>query len=215
MDCTKTGNLIRELRLKQNMTQLQLAQQMGISDKTVSKWERGLGCPDVSLLIELAAALKVSVEQILSGSPDLPGQEKWKGIASMRKASYYICPVCGNLNICTGLAQVSCCGSKLEACTAQKASPQQKLCVEEIDGEWYVTSTHPMSKEDYISFVIFVSGANLQVFEQYPEWPLSGTDSQKRSWNLAVVFQKRRTLLSADLREVGTKSSDLSFCFVW
>ena len=43
MDCTKTGNLIRELRLKQNMTQLQLAQQMGISDKTVSKWERGLG----------------------------------------------------------------------------------------------------------------------------------------------------------------------------
>ena len=92
MDCTKTGNLIRELRLKQNMTQLQLAQQMGISDKTVSKWERGLGCPDVSLLIELASALKVSVEQILSGSPDLPGQEKWKGIASMRKASYYICP---------------------------------------------------------------------------------------------------------------------------
>ena len=41
MDCTKTGNLIRELRLKQNMTQLQLAQHMGISDKTVSKWERG------------------------------------------------------------------------------------------------------------------------------------------------------------------------------
>ena len=38
----------------------------------------------------------------MSGSPDLPGQEKWKGIASMRKASYYICPVCGNLNICTG-----------------------------------------------------------------------------------------------------------------
>lgn len=42
MDCTKIGNLIRELRLKQNMTQLQLAQQMGISDKTVSKWERGV-----------------------------------------------------------------------------------------------------------------------------------------------------------------------------
>ena len=42
MDCTKTGNLIRELRLKQNMTQLQLAQHMGISDKTVSKWERGV-----------------------------------------------------------------------------------------------------------------------------------------------------------------------------
>lgn len=61
MDCTKTGNLFGNFSLKQNMTQLQLAQQMGISDKTVSKWERGLGCPDVSLLIELAAALKVSV----------------------------------------------------------------------------------------------------------------------------------------------------------
>lgn len=193
MDCTKTGNLIRELRLKQNMTQLQLAQQMGISDKTVSKWERGLGCPDVSLLIELAAVLKVSVEQILSGSPDLPGQEKWKGIASMRKASYYICPVCGNLNICTGPAQISCCGSKLEACTAQKASPQQKLCVEEIDGEWYVTSAHPMSKEDYISFVIFVSGANLQVFEQYPEWPLQAR-IPKRGHGTLLWYSKKEGL---------------------
>lgn len=193
IDTILVGKQIASLRKAKGLTQNQLGERLNISFQAVSKWERGLGCPDVSLLIELAAALKVSVEQILSGSPDLPGQEKWKGIASMRKASYYICPVCGNLNICTGPAQISCCGSKLEACTAQKASPQQKLCVEEIDGEWYVTSTHPMSKEDYISFVIFVSGANLQVFEQYPEWPLQAR-IPKRGHGTLLWYSKKEGL---------------------
>lgn len=75
----------------------------------------------------------------------------------------------------------------------QKASPQQKLCVEEIDGEWYVTSTHPMSKEDYISFVIFVSGANLQVFEQYPEWPLQAR-IPKRGHGTLLWYSKKEGL---------------------
>lgn len=121
----------------------------------------------------------------------------------MRKASYYICPVCGNLNICTGPAQISCCGSKLEACTAQKASPQQKLCVEEIDGEWYVTSTHPMSKEDYISFVIFVSGANLRCLSSIRSGPFRHR-VPKEVMDLAVV-SKRMTLLSADLERSEPK----------
>ena len=68
MDCTKTGNLIRELRLKQNMTQLQLAQQMGISDKTVSKWETGKGYPDITLLEPIADALRVSVAELITGN---------------------------------------------------------------------------------------------------------------------------------------------------
>ena len=63
MDCQKVGNLILKLRIEKGMTQKQLADRMHISDKTVSKWERGLGCPDVSLLHDLSDALTVNVEE--------------------------------------------------------------------------------------------------------------------------------------------------------
>lgn len=59
MDQAKTGNLIRSLRQKQHMTQLELAEKINVSDKAVSKWERGCGAPDISLLPALAAALGV------------------------------------------------------------------------------------------------------------------------------------------------------------
>ena len=53
MDCSKVGNLIYTLRTEKGMTQKALANAMNISDRTISKWERGAGCPDVSLLREL------------------------------------------------------------------------------------------------------------------------------------------------------------------
>lgn len=70
MDNIKVGNLICKLRKEHNMTQLQLAEQMHISDKAVSKWERGLGCPDVSLLSELSQIFAVDLEKLLSGELD-------------------------------------------------------------------------------------------------------------------------------------------------
>ena len=50
MDTNLIGTLIRRLRTEHKLTQRQLALQLNVSDKAVSKWERGLGCPDVSLL---------------------------------------------------------------------------------------------------------------------------------------------------------------------
>ena len=50
MNAEKTGALIRALRTEQGLTQKQLADRLHLSDRTVSKWERGAGCPDVSLL---------------------------------------------------------------------------------------------------------------------------------------------------------------------
>ena len=67
MDCSKVGKLIFGLRKEKGMTQKQLADAMNISDKTISKWERGLGCPDVSLLRELSEVLNVDIEKILLG----------------------------------------------------------------------------------------------------------------------------------------------------
>ena len=62
MDCGKVGALIKARRIEKEMTQKQLADAMNISDKTVSKWERGLGCPDVSLLPELADLLQMNIK---------------------------------------------------------------------------------------------------------------------------------------------------------
>lgn len=71
MDNIKIGQLIYRLRKENNMTQLQLANQMNISDKAISKWERGLGCPDVSLLPDLSRIFNVDLEKLLSGELDV------------------------------------------------------------------------------------------------------------------------------------------------
>ena len=67
MDNEKTGRLIRELRTEKGLTQAQLAQLIHVSDKAVSKWERGLGCPDVSLLGTLSEVLEVNIDKLLQG----------------------------------------------------------------------------------------------------------------------------------------------------
>ena len=62
-----TAETIRTLREQKTLTQKQLAERLNVSDKTVSKWETGRGLPDISILMELAAALGVSVPELLTG----------------------------------------------------------------------------------------------------------------------------------------------------
>ncbi len=59
------GMMIAELRKQHGMTQLELAEQMGVTDKAVSKWERDLSCPDINSLPTLAQILGVSVEDLM------------------------------------------------------------------------------------------------------------------------------------------------------
>lgn len=61
------GSFISKKRKEKNLTQKELASKIGVTDKAVSKWERGLGCPDVSILELLANALDVSILEILKG----------------------------------------------------------------------------------------------------------------------------------------------------
>ncbi len=63
----QVGALIAELRKEQGLTQKQLAEQLGVTDKAVSKWERGAGYPDITLLSKLAAALHISTGELLNG----------------------------------------------------------------------------------------------------------------------------------------------------
>lgn len=77
MNCGKIGKLILKYRKEKNMTQKDLADKLNISDKTVSKWERGLGCPDISLLIPLSEVLEINIYELLGGEKmDKESQEK-------------------------------------------------------------------------------------------------------------------------------------------
>ena len=64
-----TGTTIKELREKNKITQVQLAEKLGVSDKTASKWETGKGYPDITLLEPIADALRVSVAELITGNP--------------------------------------------------------------------------------------------------------------------------------------------------
>lgn len=111
MDNAKIGHLILQLRKEKNLTQRDIAEQLHISNKTVSKWECGLGCPDVSLWEGLANLLGTDLLSLLQGklSPNRPD------IGKLERLRFYCCPVCGNILTSTGSASVSCCGRQLSA----------------------------------------------------------------------------------------------------
>lgn len=67
MDQIKIGGFIAEERKRKGYTQKILSEKLGISDKTISKWERGNGFPEVSLLIPLCSELDITVNELLSG----------------------------------------------------------------------------------------------------------------------------------------------------
>jgi len=166
MDSMKIGKLIHSLRKEMKLTQQQLADCLDISDKAVSKWERGLGCPDVSLLPGLSVILGVNLEALLSGeldANDLAG-------GNMKRIKFYVCPICGNLLTSTAEAAVSCCGKKLQTMELHKAEEGEKLSVEIIENDYFISSDHEMTREHYIAFVALLTGDSIMLRKQYPEW---------------------------------------------
>lgn len=168
MDPVKTGKIIHLLRKEKGLTQKQLAEKMFISDKTVSKWECGAGCPEISLLRQLADILDVEIDALLKGQLD---QNDRNG-GNMKNLKFYVCPVCGNLLTATGEASVSCCGKVQEPTEIKKAESDEKLSVELIDNEYFVSSSHEMTKDHYITFVALLTSDTLILRKQYPEWDL-------------------------------------------
>ena len=78
MDARKIGKLINQIRTEKRWTQKELAEQINVTDKAVSKWENGEGCPDVSLLPILSKVLNVEISDLLEG--DLPLKNNSKKI---------------------------------------------------------------------------------------------------------------------------------------
>ncbi|MBQ9930931.1 MAG: helix-turn-helix domain-containing protein [Firmicutes bacterium] len=168
MDPVKTGALIKSLRVEKGLTQNQLADLLGVSHKAVSKWETGKGFPDLSLLPALSAHFGVDLEKLLCGELDSGNPTG----GNMKKTKFYICPVCGNILTAMTEASVSCCGKKLEGQSPKKAEPGERLNVEMIENDYFVTTDHPMTKEHYITFAALLTGDSLILRKQYPEWDL-------------------------------------------
>lgn len=160
-----TGAAIKELREKNKMTQLQLAEILGVSDKTVSKWETGKGYPDITLLEPIADAFSVSVTELISGNTVYNSNVS----ANVLKSKFYICPICGNVIHSMGEAVIHCHGVLMTSAEPEEANENHKVFIEKVEDEYFVRIEHDMTKNHYISFVAAESYDRLQMVKLYPE----------------------------------------------
>lgn len=165
MNSYVTGITVKTLRKKQGITQATLGDKLGVSDKTISKWETAKGLPDISLIHPLAESLGVSVIELMNGE-FITNQNK---ASNMTKTKFYVCPVCGNVIYSIGNALVSCCGITLPALDAEEADNEHTLTIEAVEDKCYLAIRHPMIKEHYISFAAFVTTERIQMVKFYPE----------------------------------------------
>ena len=160
-----TGGAIKALREARNLTQAELADKIGVSSKTVSKWETAKGLPDITLLQPLAEALGVSVIELMNGQPIANHNLS----ANMLRCKFYVCPICGNIIHTIGTALVSCCGITLPPLEAEEPDDAHGITLERVEDEHFVTVAHPMTKAHFISFVAHVTSDRLHLVKLYPE----------------------------------------------
>ena len=165
MNTYVTGVTIKQIRENNNLTQTELAEKIGVSSKTVSKWETGKGLPDISLLQPLAQALGISVIELMNGE-----QITNRNIsANMLRTKFYVCPLCGNIIHSIGDMVACCCGISLPALEAESTDSSHAVTIEDVEDEQFVTVHHPMTKQHYISFIAHVTSDRIQLVKFYPE----------------------------------------------
>ena len=165
MNTYVTSAAIKALREKRNLTQAELADRIGVSSKTISKWETAKGLPDISLLQPLAQALNISVIELMNGQPIVNRNTS----ANMLRSKFYVCPLCGNVLCSTGNSLISCCGITLPPLEAEEPDENHAVCIENVEDEHFISIPHPMTKGHYISFVAFITTDRVQLVKLYPE----------------------------------------------
>ena len=160
-----TGAIIKKLREEKGITQLQLAEQIGVSSKAVSKWETAKGLPDITLIEPLAKALGVSVMELMSGDTVVNQNTS----SNILRSKFYVCPVCGNIIRTTGDAVISCCGITLPPLEAEEIDDSHKIIVENVEDEHFITVNHEMTKTHFISYIAYLTSDRVQFVKFYPE----------------------------------------------
>ena len=160
-----TSDTIKVLREKRSLTQRALAEAVGVTDKAISKWESGRGLPDISLVEPLAAALGVSVAELLTGEV----RQNANRAGNPLRAKFYVCPICGNVMYALGEGAFSCCGVNLVPLEAEEPDGEHCIEFERAEDEWYVTLDHPMTKDHFITFIAYAAPDGVTIKKLYPE----------------------------------------------
>lgn len=194
MNAQKTGSLILEARTKLNMTQKELAEKINVSEKAVSKWENGRGCPDITILPSLSKVLQIDIESILRG--DL-SKNKSKG-GNMQRLKIYRCPDCGNIITSTNQIDLSCCGHTLkELIPEDEADSSIIKSVEESDSQFFVTFKSPMTKTDYIAGIVTLAYDRTTVIPMFAEQEPSVTLPQISGVKIFVITNNNVCILAS------------------
>ena len=185
-----TASTIKKLQETKGLTQSQLAQQIGVSCKAVSKWETAKGLPDISLIEPLSKALGVSVMELMSGDTVIN-----KNISSnILFSKFYVCPVCGNIIHTTGDTVISCCGITLPPLEAEEIDEEHSISILNVEDEHFLTVHHDMSKKHFISFAAFVTSDRVEFVKFYPEGNAE-TRFQLRGRGYLYIYCNRHGLM--------------------
>ena len=190
MDTYITGATIKKLREEKGLTQLQLAENLGVTAKAVSKWETAKGLPDISLVEPLSKILGVSVMELMSGETVIN-----KNLSSnILFSKFYVCPVCGNVIHTTGATVISCCGITLPALEADEVDEWHEISIENVEDEKFITVSHDMTKSHYISFIAYVTSDKIHFVKLYPEGNAE-TRMQFRGRGFLYIYCNRHGLM--------------------
>lgn len=190
MDTYITGATIKKLREEKGLTQLQLAENLGVTAKAVSKWETAKGLPDISLVEPLSKTLGVSVMELMSGETVIN-----KNLSSnILFSKFYVCPVCGNVIHTTGATVISCCGITLPALEADEVDEWHEISIENVEDEKFITVSHDMTKSHYISFIAYVTSDKIHFVKLYPEGNAE-TRMQFRGRGFLYIYCNRHGLM--------------------
>ena len=190
MDTYITGATIKKLREKKGITQMQLAELIGVSSKAVSKWETAKGLPDITLIEPLAKALEVSVVELMSGDTVINRNTS----SNMLRSTFYVCPVCGNIIRATGNTVISCCGIMLPPLEAEEIDDDHGVVVETVEDEQFFTVCHEMTKEHFVSFMAYLTADRVQFVKFYPEGNAE-TRFQLRGSGYLYIYCNRHGLM--------------------
>lgn len=165
MDSIKTGLLIRELRQSKGLTQSELGGLLGVSDRTVSKWECGKGMPDISMITAIDDFFGVGAQQLLDGKLNI----NKKSSGNLSRIKLYYCEHCGGIYTAIGNGKINCCGYQLEPLKAKAAVNEHEYTVCEVEDEYFIEWNHPMTKQHYISFAAALTDDSCKIIKLYPE----------------------------------------------
>lgn len=185
-----TASTIKKLREEKNLTQAQLAKEIGVTAKAVSKWETAKGLTDISLIEPLSKALGVSVMELISGETVINRNAS----SNMLLSKFYVCPLCGNVIHATGAAVISCCGITLPPAEAEDIDQAHTVTVETVEDEKFITVQHDMTKKHFISFIAYVTTDRVQFVKLYPEGNAE-TRLQLRGRGFLYVYCNRHGLM--------------------